>query len=172
MRCEGFPYHAFPSQRSRTQCHRHSRISHFAQFHPVDFDAGVVVVIFQNSMVDASQLLMEGGSVTLALCGQTAIFWLLDDRLLSFPRRGIDALDSMAASAQRRLRACMRTCGFVVRGNVLCERVHLPACPRPSTCPLAHERMCDTCMMVEVCACASDCDGTCGCLCCAPWCWR
>jgi hypothetical protein len=69
-------------------------------------DAGVVVSIFQNTMLDASQLLMEGGSLALALCGQTTIYWLLDDRLLSFPRRGTDALGLVAASPPR-----AKTCG-------------------------------------------------------------
>ena len=107
-----FPSYTFPSQRSHTQCHGHTRASHtLLRSIGLTIDAGVVVWIFQNSMLDATQLLVEGGFVVNALCGQTAIFWVLDDRLLSFPRRGIDALGSVAASAARRLRACALTCG-------------------------------------------------------------
>jgi hypothetical protein len=65
-----------------------------------------VVVIFQNSMLDATRILLEGGFLALALCGQTTIYWLLDDRLLSFPRRGTDALGLVAASPPR-----AKTCG-------------------------------------------------------------
>jgi hypothetical protein len=112
-------------------------------------DAGVVVWIFQNSMLDATQLLVEGGFVVNALCGQTAIFWALDDRLLSFPRRGSDALGSVAASAARRLRACTRTCGCgCARQWFVCKR----ACQPPSAfnvCPCARAYV-YTCMMVAV----------------------
>jgi hypothetical protein len=72
-------------------------ISDFAPLHPGEFDAGVVVVIFQNSMLDATRILMEGGFLAIALCGQTTIFWVLDDPLLSFPRRGMYALGCLGA---------------------------------------------------------------------------
>ncbi len=54
-------------------------------------------MIFQNSMLDATRILMEGGFLAIALCGQTTIFWVLDDPLLSFPRRGMYALGCLGA---------------------------------------------------------------------------
>ncbi len=72
-------------------------ISDFAPLHPGEFDAGVVVDIFQKSMLGATRLLMEGGCLACALCGQTKIYWLLDDPLLSFPRRGMYALGCLGA---------------------------------------------------------------------------
>ncbi len=145
MRCKGLPFLCLPFTTIVPLSH-HTLLCSIL----LTTDA-VVVSIFQNSMLDANQLLMEpeGGSLALALCGQTTIYWLLDDRLLSFPRRGTDALGLVAASPPRRLRVGRRLVNVVVRGNGLCARA--PACLRTpfNLCPYARG-LCDTCVMVEV----------------------
>ena len=120
MRCKGLPFLCLPFTTIVPLSH-HTLLCSIL----LTTDAGVVVSIFQNTMLDASQLLMEGGSLALALCGQTTIYWLLDDRLFSFPRRGTDALGLVAASPPR-AKTCGCGCGclwqFLVR-----TRTCLPA---------------------------------------------
>ena len=49
------------------------------------------MVIFQTSMLDVGTILLEGGMVAGTLSDKTTIAWMLDDPLLSFPRRGNEA---------------------------------------------------------------------------------
>jgi hypothetical protein len=78
---------------------------------------GVAVSIFQNSMLDASSIHLEGGLVAGALSDKTSIAWMLDDPLLSFPRRGIRVCTVFGIASER---ACIFSAQSYVHLCALC----------------------------------------------------
>jgi hypothetical protein len=73
-------------------------------------------MIFQLGMLDIVQMQDEAHGFS-AISDKVFIAWMLDDRLLSFPRRGSKRF--RVVSRRCCLRACVRLCACVRRMVVL-----------------------------------------------------